>query len=218
MARVKATRRDRAARTRLKIVRSAHAEFVEKGYHGSTIASIAERAGVAAQTVYFVFNNKPALMSAVIDNAVLGEDEPTVPQESAWWASAQATPDAAEALRLLIRGAAPIFERTAAISEVLRAAATDDDDLWAVYDHHERLRATGYAQMVELIATKGALRTDPATATDVLLTVYGDATYVRLTEERGWTHDRVVDWLCDAMPRLLLDDRPARRSRIRPSS
>ena len=41
--------------------------FVEKGYHGATVASIAARAGVATQTVYYVFNTKAALISAAID-------------------------------------------------------------------------------------------------------------------------------------------------------
>ena len=82
-------RREQARRTRLRIIRAAHAEFIERGYHGATMAAIARRAGVATQTVYFVFHTKAELASGVIDTAVLGPD-PTVPQDSTWWAEMRA--------------------------------------------------------------------------------------------------------------------------------
>ena len=44
----------------------------------------------------------------------------------------------------------------------------------------------------------------PETATDLLLTLCGDSTYVQLTTERGWTHEQTTAWLADAAPRLLL--------------
>lgn len=65
-------RRQKADATRRKIVAAAHEEFAANGYQGATIASIARRAKVAAQTVYFVFHTKAALISAVIETAVIG--------------------------------------------------------------------------------------------------------------------------------------------------
>ena len=76
MADVKISRREKAARTRAAIIEAAHAEFLERGFHGATVVSIAERAGVASQTVYFVFHTKAELISAVIDAAVMGEVRP----------------------------------------------------------------------------------------------------------------------------------------------
>jgi AcrR family transcriptional regulator len=198
----------------LKIVRAAEAEFLAKGFHGATIASIAAEAGVATQTVYFVFHNKTALISAVVDNAVLGESEPTVPQESEWWAEAVAEPKAADALRTIIRGSAPIFARATPVVEVLRAAARTDDELRTLLDHHQRLRHEGFRQMIEIVAAKGGLKAglDVDAATDVFWTVYSEGTYELLTRDRGWSHDRVVEWLCDAVPELLLAPVPRRRA------
>ena len=45
------------------------------------MAAIAQRAGVAVQTVYFVFHTKAELLSRVIDAAVLGPD-PNPPEET----------------------------------------------------------------------------------------------------------------------------------------
>src|SRR5688572_21787859 len=193
---VKGSRRERAAATRLKVIHAAHEEFVDKGFHGATIASIAKRAGVAAQTVYFVFHNKVELISAAIDTAVLGEETPTPPLASAWWAAAQAEPRPDEALRILIRGSAPIFARASGISVVLRAASSTDDELFGVHERSERLRYDGYRDMVRMIAAKGALKDglDEDAATDLLFVLHGDTTYWLMTSEQGWSHDRFIEW------------------------
>ena len=211
MAEVKrAARRERARQTRARIIAAAHQEFLERGYHGATMAAIARRAGVAAQTVYFVFNTKSQLVSQVIDSAVLGTDDPTAPQDSDWWAAMQEAPTACEALDHFVRGAGPLLARAAALAEVVRAAALTDDEVRAVHQHHDRLQGQGYRQVIDAVTAKGALRAGltPATATDVLLTLCGDATYVQLTKARGWPHDRVVDWLAATARIVILADPP----------
>lgn len=206
MASVKASRRDKAEATRLRILRAAQDEFTEKGYHGATMASIAARAGVATQTVYFVFHTKSAVIMALIDLLVMGEEKPEIPQETTWWAAMQQAGDAPTALRAFVRGAAPLLARASGMSEILRGASLTDDELRAAYEENEGLRAAGYREAMELIASKGALHEglDVASATDLLLTVFGDSTYHLMTVERGWSHNRLVDWYCEALPRLLL--------------
>ena len=98
------------------------------------------------------------------------------------------------------------FERASAIALVLAAAALTDDELRARSEQHEHLRRTGFREVVSGLAAKGPLAPglDVDTATDILLTVYSDATYHSLRTERDWSQDRVVDWLAEALPRLLL--------------
>jgi len=208
MSSVKGSRREKAEATRRKILRAAHGEFVEQGFHGATVAAIAKRAKVAPQTVYFVFGNKPSLISAVIDTAVMGEDEPIAPQQMPWFAAMLAEPDAAESLRVFIRGAGEVYQRASRISEVLRAAALTDEEVESTYRRHERLRAVGYRQVAEMLATKGRLREGLSLdiATDILLTVYGDTTYHLLTSEHGWSHEQTIGWLADSLPGLILAD------------
>ena len=66
----KPTRRDRARATRLRITRAAYDLFCERGYTATTMAEIAESAGVAVQTVYFAFHTKSELLSRTYDFAV----------------------------------------------------------------------------------------------------------------------------------------------------
>ena len=207
MSEVKGSRREKAAATRRRILRAAHEEFVEKGYQGATIASIAARAGVATQTVYYVFNTKAALISAAIDLQVLGEDEQVAPEATEWWQAMLGEEDPARALEHFVRGASVLFQRASALSEILRAASLTDEEVRSTHDHHEALRAAGFREVVEALSSKGALRTGLSieSATDVLLVVFGDSTYYLLTHDRGWSHDEVVAWYCGSLPALLLE-------------
>lgn len=203
---VNSIRRKKADATRRKIIQAAHKEFIARGFHGATMAGIAARAGVASQTVYFVFHTKPELISAVIDAAVLGDEDPRPPQDLPWWADMVAEPGAVEALRIFIRGAGDVFARAAAISEVLRAAALTDDEVRRTHQYHENLRRDGFGQVLGMLAAKGQLREDQSfdELTDAFITVYGDSTYNLLAAERGWSHDQIMAWLCDVLPGMLL--------------
>ena len=200
-------RRDQTRLTRRRILDAAKSEFVSNGYHGATITAIARRAEVAPQTVYFVFHNKPALMSAVIDDAVLGV-EATPPEASAWWAKMRSAPTAADALVAFVRGAAPLLERAAFVAVVLRGAALADAEVQAIQDKHDRMQEAGYRQVIDTVAEKGPLRADltPATATDALLLLCGDSTYVQLRHDRGWTEARIVAFLSRLVVDSILQD------------
>ena len=212
MSDVKTSRRERSESTRRRIIRAAETEFLAWGYHGATITAIAKRARVAAQTVYFVFHNKAELISAVIENAVLGPDDPTPPHETMWWAAMVDERRPAKALEIFIRGAGPIFERTSGIVVVLHAAALTDAEVRATASRHERMRSDAFRQVVEILASKGRLKDglDTASATDVLMTVYGEDVCHYMTTTRGWTHDRYIDWVSDVLPPMLLERSSAR--------
>ncbi len=208
MTAVKSARRENALATRRRIIKAAHAEFVEKGFHGATMARIAKGAGVASQTVYFVFHTKAELISAVIDTAVMGEGDPLPPEAHPWWTQMIAEPDAAEAIRIFVRGAGDVYARAAPISEVLRAAALTDAEVRRTHDHHTNLHRLAFREVLEILQRKTPLREGRTIEehTDVFVTVFGDSTYYLLTRERGWSHARVIDWLCDSLPGLLLGD------------
>jgi AcrR family transcriptional regulator len=209
---VKTSRRERSEATRRKIISAAEVEFLTAGYHGATIAAIAKRAGVAAQTVYFVFHNKAELISAVIENAVLGPDDPTPPHETTWWAAMVDERRPAKALEIFVRGAAPIFERTSGIVMVLHAAALTDEELRGTDARHEQMRYDAFRQVVETLVSKGRLKDglDIRSATDVLMTIYGEEVCHYMTTSRGWTHDRYIDWVCEVLPPMLFGRSPAR--------
>jgi AcrR family transcriptional regulator len=204
---VKTTRRETAAATRAKILAAAHTEFVEKGFHGATIAAIANRAGVAPQTVYFGFHSKPDLIDAVIDDLVMGKDA-VPPEQTAWWAAMRDEPDATKSLRIFIGGSANVYQRASPVSEVLRAAAVANEELHARRDREEAGRRAVFRDALRIIACKGPLRDGltRAAAVDVFMTMFSPTVYRLLRDERRWSHRRVVDWMCEAVPKLLLSE------------
>ncbi len=157
MTPAKTSRRAKAAATRRRILRAAHEEFLAHGFHGATMAAIARRAGVAVQTVYFVFRTKAELIGAVIDVAVLGEQDPTVPQDSGWWEAMEAEPDPAEALRLFVERGAD----GTSVRDIARAAKVAEGALYRHYESKDalvaQLFATNYTRFAgELEAAQGA--------------------------------------------------------------
>jgi AcrR family transcriptional regulator len=192
----KLSRRDRAKATHWKVVKAAYTLFCERGYAGTTMAEIAEASGVAVQTVYFTFHTKAALLSRAYDFAVMGGDEPIEPRKQPWFAAMTAEPDVTKALRHMITGVGEITRRVTPLYSVARTAADSDPDTARVMDFHERWRADGYREMVDLLAAKAGLRpwVSLERATDLLLLFAGMDVYHVLVDGRGWSHDEWVDW------------------------
>jgi len=192
----KPTRRDRARATRLRITKAAYSLFCERGYSGTTMADVAEAAGVAVQTVYLVFHTKSELLSRTYDFAVLGEGEPLPPEMQPWYAQMTAEKEVTDALRHAVGGIGTILARATPLDTVARAGAGSDPDAARVRALHERWRAEGYRAMLEVLRTKAALRdgVSPERATQLLLLYVGMDVYRVLVHDFGWSHDDWIEW------------------------
>ncbi len=205
------TRRERARATRARILGAAHDLFVERGYTGARMTDVADRAGVAVQTVYFTFHTKAELLQACYERAVLGEDDPTPPALQPWYAEMLAAATGPEAVRRFAAGNGAIAARVAVLDDVVRSA-THEPDAVAIRERSEQLRRDGYRAVVEHLETRFGLRDglDANAATDLLLTLGGGAVYRSLVVDFGWSHDAFIEWLSGALGDLLL---PAPRTR-----
>ena len=199
----KPTRKAQAAATRQRIIDAATAAFISSGYHGTPMTAIASRAGVAVQTVYFVFHTKPELFAAALDAAVMGP-EAKAPMEQRWARDAVSDTGApAAAVEAFIRGAAPILRRASALNAVAGAAAPTDHELSEVYQSRERLRIDGYREFVSGLALPATV--DPGRAADLLITMVSPQFYLALRAERGWPHEEIVDWMATTIPGLMFE-------------
>ena len=192
----KPTRRERARATRLRITKAAYTLFCERGYTGTTMADIAEAAGVAVQTVYFVFHTKGELLSRAYDFAVLGEHDPLPPEQQPWFGRMVGEPSLREAVRQFVAGAGGILARATPLDTVVRGSAAGDPDAARVRAVHEQWRAEGYRALLDMLRTKSALRggLDPERATQLLLVYVGMDMYRVLVLDFGWSHDDWIDW------------------------
>src|SRR6266545_3219858 len=65
-------RQAQAAQTRQDIIAAALQLFLQQGYAATTMAGIAQAAGVVVETIYRAFGSKAALFKAVVEAAVAG--------------------------------------------------------------------------------------------------------------------------------------------------
>jgi len=199
----KRTRREQAAVTKERVIRAAIEVFTEAGYVGARMGDIAERAGVAVQTVYFTFHTKAELLQACFDFAVLGPER-LPPMEQPFFADLRAARSGRAALAAFVHGNTAILRRAAAIKEVAESAPHEPDAA-AVVAHSERLRREGLAQIVALLADRFGLRAGLTgeDATDLLLMFSSSATYLTL-QRYGWSNEKYGEWLTDTLARQLL--------------
>lgn len=204
----RATRRERAAATRKRMIVAAIDVFTDAGYAGTRMVDIAARAGVAVQTVYFTFHTKGELLQACFHHAVMGPEE-LPPPEQPFFGEILSARSGRAGVAAFARGNTEILSRAAAIDEVAKAA-THEPEAAAVVAHSEGLRRDGYRDVVTSLAERFGLRAglDVESGTDLLLMYGSSPTYLTLTRY-GWTQERYTAWLTDTLARELLA-RPGR--------
>lgn len=204
-------RRAQAEATRQAILDAAQRLFLGKGYSGSSMPAIAEEAGVALKTVYVYFQTKAALVHALWD-ARLGGDEAEVPVlEREWYREVANEPAAERKLRLVAAQARRVKTRSGALLEMIRTAASADPEIAALWADIEAKLLNVQHSIVEQLDATGSLAPslDITRATDVLWTLNHPAVWQLLVAGRGWTGEEYERWLGDVFCAQLLDARRA---------
>jgi AcrR family transcriptional regulator len=196
--------------TRRRIRAAAEALFLRDGYVRTTTKAIAREAGVAEMTLFLAFNNKAALLSEIIRTSVRGDDDDTpIAGRAVWQKMLDAPPD--QFLTRFAEFNGSVQARTARILSVAEAAATTDDQLAARRDSaHAHIRAD-FQQIADALARQRLLppHLSAAHAADVIYALTNPATYLLLTDERGWTTERYIDWLAATLKATLTDSNHA---------
>ncbi len=196
------SRKERAARNRTAMLDAAWACFTESGYSGATMAEVAERAGVAVQTLYFTFHTKGALLGEVFERAVLGPDEVPPPMQR-WFTAAVDAPDLGDSLRLWCDGVAGIVARVAPLRPVFDGVGADEE-VTQLWQRGEDLRVEGYSGFFDALAGRHRLAegVELETIVDTALVVMGPQGHRGFVQDRGWPLGRWAShsaWLLRAM-------------------
>jgi AcrR family transcriptional regulator len=201
-------RREQAAQTRERVLDTAAALFCERGWEGSSIAAIAEAAGVSQETVYARFGSKRALLGELVQRAVRGADRRPVPEQSAPRALVEAD-DAEELLRLFAADISLRIERGAPLIAVVAAAARSEPELAELYARLHKNRRSNLQVLVDALAAKQPLRVSRTQALDTVFALTSPELNQLLVAQLGWSNERYRAWLADALETLLL---PAAKS------
>ncbi|MEE9298414.1 MAG: TetR/AcrR family transcriptional regulator [Acidimicrobiia bacterium] len=193
-------REERARDTRLRIRKSARRLFATHGFSKTTIAQIAEDAGVAPQTIYAVFGSKGGVVGEMLEDLEESADQ------DAWVAGMLAEQDPHRQLRIFVSWIRTFFEKGA---PVLRAAvaARSDPEVAAMAERGDDNRRKGTAQLTHVWSRKGVLHKGlkPTDAAERLWLLTSVEQYLVATDGLGWTPDHYERWLGDLLERELLE-------------
>ncbi|KAB8193989.1 TetR family transcriptional regulator [Nonomuraea phyllanthi] len=191
-------RAERSRRTREKVIKAARELFVAQGYGATSLQEVAERAGVAVQTVYFVFGNKRTLFKDVVDTSIAGDAEPVATMDREWFRDACAAPTAAGQLRAHVRGTREILGRVAPIMPMIAAAAANDPQIAAQWPAGPDPRYTVQHAAAEVLVAKPDAYPglSAGTAADLLFGLLSPELYLLFVQDRGWSPDRWEEWAC----------------------
>lgn len=199
-------RREQAAQTRARILDAAGELFEVDGYARTTIAGIAERAGVAADTIYKTFGSKARVLTALIDRRLAPATGVDNVLERAEARAVRDELDQRRLLHLFARDIASISSRVRPVYEIMRTASAVEPDMVAVRDEMDGYRLRNMAQVAEWLAARGPLRVDVARAAEIIWTLTAPDVGRMLCDTRGWTEHQYADWLEDTLIRSLLPD------------
>ena len=200
------TRTAQARQTRRAIIGSAHTLFLADGYAATTMPAVAAHAGVAVQTVYKAFGNKPQLAKAVFDTAIAGDDDERAVVERAALSAVRAEPDPRRKLQLYGQFLADVAPRHVPVQLVIRDAAANDPDARTLWHQLQTERLTGMTAFATALHEDGSLRSDVTVdqARDTLWIYNSAEIYQLIVIERGWTPDRYGTWIAAALTAALL--------------
>jgi AcrR family transcriptional regulator len=200
-------RREQAEATRRHILQTAQRLFEAQGYLSTTMAAVADEAGVSAKTVYLAFDTKGGLLRALWHFVLLGDDDDeSAVARSNWYREVLDELDPERQLQLNARNSATVKARAAAFMKVIRDAAGADDDLGALWHDIQTEFHTNQGVIVQLLHDRRALRDDldVARATDILWTLNHPDVWQLLVVERRWSPKEYERWLAESTCTQLL--------------
>ncbi len=194
-----AVRDAQAIDTRRRISAAAHSLFTEHGFSGTTVAHIAERAGVSAPTVYATFGSKAAIVASLLEQMEHNADG------AAWVRRIAEAPDSHARLAAFAQWSAALFSSSKAIIQAA-SGATADPAINELRKEGDRHRRNGLRNVINLLVQDGTLASGltQERALDRAWMLTGIELYLSATDGCGWTDTEYEHWLTTLLQQQLL--------------
>jgi AcrR family transcriptional regulator len=208
-------RRARDEATRQRVLDVAERRFLSDGYAGTTLAAVADDAGVSVESVYKSFRGKAGIVRALWERSLRGTG-PT-PAEDRSDALSERERDGRRLIEGWSKFVAELAPRASPLLLLIKAASATDVELAALVDDIERARLRRMNVNARRLLATGQVRGGLTVmhVRDVMWLHTSAEQYEQLVIRRRWSIDRYVGFVRDSMIGALLDDSPQRRPRRR---
>jgi AcrR family transcriptional regulator len=148
------SRQIQARETRDRVLAVARRLFVEHGYAGTSIARIAQEAGVSTPTVFAGFRSKVNLLKEAVDTAIAGDTDDRPLRERPVLRRIHEAATFAEVVQRMADAFTEVAGRAYPIYAVLHGAADSDPQLAALLRELDRQRLAGAGLLAATIADR----------------------------------------------------------------
>jgi AcrR family transcriptional regulator len=198
-------RAEQADGTRRRVLAAARDLFLARGYAGTTVAAVAQAAGVSPDTIYVSLGGKQGLLEGVLSLARSDPEDPAQRDQQHRRDEVGALADPHQRLRRLVELSCETLTRISPVHAVLRGAADGHPFAAELYGRMLQLRLELQARNLDTYLRRslrpGLGVTQAAEHYSALLS---PELYHLLTVERRWTTRRYASWVTDLLDRDLL--------------
>ncbi len=186
-----------AAQTRDDVLRAAVQLFASTGWAGTTLAAIAEEAGVSVETIYNGFGSKKGLLEAARDFSIVGDSAPVPFVERPEF---QQMGDGSLDDRIAHAAAvtADIHERSALVWQAIIEASSGDEEI----NRHRVEQELGRREVLRQSTTLVLDRAPDEQLLTAVWVLYSPEAYLKLTQDAGHSREEYVAYLIEATKRL----------------
>ena len=198
------SRQASARRNQDAILDAAERRFLEDGYAGTTIATLAAEAGVSAETVYKVFGGKPGIVGALYERGLGGSGTIAAYDRSDTMRVHETDPKSL--LRKWGELTAEVAARVNPVLLLVRSAAATDPNMAALLERSHADRLERMRHNAHFLVDRGYLRADVSfdEAVDVMWLHSSPELYDLLVLRRGWNSERFGRYVARSMAAALL--------------
>jgi AcrR family transcriptional regulator len=174
--------------------------FLRLGYVGTTMEAVAAEAGVVVQTLYNSVGNKAALLTAVFEKVVSGDQAPQ-PVPVFMRQRVQAAPDLRAVIDRLSEWFLDANARMAPWWRIIDEAAAHDAEAAAFAQARAHRRLANYRHAAEELRRRRALRRGLGLeeAAAIIWSLSHPQVYRTLVLEQKWTQERYRNWVADGL-------------------
>jgi AcrR family transcriptional regulator len=195
-------------RARADVVDAGSRLFLRDGFAATTVAAVAEAAGVSPETIYKSFGGKSGLVRAIWARALEGDGPTPAEQRSDTMQAAEQDP------RVVIRHwgelMVEVSPRVAPILLLVRSAASVDPEMANLLVEVDAQRLRRMERNARTLHDRGQLRHGMTLreARDILWTYSSPALYELLVVKSEWSIQRFGRFVSDQLIAALLPPRP----------